>query len=269
MNKALYILLGFLISMPTFAATPEQHRSTTSARAMVGATKTDARKSSLKWDQAKFDNNTVSVSTDTPEPNNDQNAERTACLSNNVGFSTTFVWASRDSDTNNYASMVEDTEHPENNICFARVEIYSYDKDINVSDFQGRYFPTDSIITCGNWIDQNKLEKRILDSKKTARTWATVAGSVGGAGIGVGAMELFGNKLLSTAGVKSVEGQNALKGDALLISQLKVMKKNNQSKYDTVMSHLNAIKEACDNNETKIKACDQVNYNYILSELNK
>ena len=60
------------------------------------------------------------------------------------------------------------------------------------------------------------MQKRVLDARKSARTWATVGGAVGGAGLGVGVMELFGNKLIGGA----VEGQKALTTNELLYSQM-------------------------------------------------
>ena len=142
---------------------------------------------------------------DEPEQPDMREKEREACIRNNVGVGNTFVWASRYSDTNNYATMVEDTEHPENNICFVRVELKSSDPKLDLSDIGGRYFEMGRNITCGSWVDEGMIEKRILDAKKNVRTWATVGGAVGGAALGVGSMELFGNKLIGGA----VEGQKA------------------------------------------------------------
>jgi hypothetical protein len=65
-----------------------------------------------------------------------------------------------------------------------------------------------------------------LDAKKTKRTWGTVAGAVGGAAVGVGAMELFGNKLIGGA----VQGQKSLSGDDLLYSQMSADERNAYSK---------------------------------------
>lgn len=129
--------------------------------------------------------------------------EKAACINNNIGIGNTFVWASRYSNTNNYASMVEDVENPENNICFVKVELKSSDSKISVADVPSQYFEMGRDITCGAWADEGVLRQRILDAKKTARTWGTVGGAVGGAGVGVGMMELFGNKLIGG----KVEGQ--------------------------------------------------------------
>lgn len=145
--------------------------------------------------------------TEPEEPAKDmREKEREACIRNNIGVGNTFVWASRYSDINNYATMVEDTENPENNTCFVLVGLKSADSRIDLSDILGKYFEMGRTITCGSWVDESLIEKRILDAKKKARTWATVGGAVGGAALGVGSMELFGNKLIGGA----VQGQKAL-----------------------------------------------------------
>lgn len=156
---------------------------------------------------SNLDTSSVPVNTkpDEPEQPDTREKEREACIRNNIGVGNTFVWASRYSDTNNYATMVEDVEHPENNTCFVRVELKSSDPKLDLSDISGRYFEMGRNITCGSWVDEGMLEKRILDAKKNVRTWATVGGAVGGAALGVGSMELFGNKLIGGA----VQGQKA------------------------------------------------------------
>lgn len=131
--------------------------------------------------------------------------ERAACINNNIGIGNTFVWASRYSDINNYATMVEDVEQPENNTCFVLVDLKSADSRIDLSGFKGKYFEMGRDITCGSWVDENDIEKRILDAKKKNRTLATIGGAVGGAALGVGSMELFGNRLIGGA----VMGQKA------------------------------------------------------------
>lgn len=135
-------------------------------------------------------------------------AERNACINNNIGIGNTFVWASRYSDTSNYANMVEDVANPQNNVCFARVELKSDDESrVSVSDVAPKYFMWGESIECGSWADQKAIEKRILDARKGARIGGIVASTVGGAGLGVGAMELFGNKLIGGR----VEGQKNAK----------------------------------------------------------
>ncbi|MBR1380805.1 MAG: hypothetical protein IJ560_04465 [Alphaproteobacteria bacterium] len=198
------------------------------------------------------------TATDGPVADN-RDKERNACLGNNIGVGNTFVWASRYSNTSDYSSMVEDTENPENNICFVRVELKSSDSRIDLSDITGRYFEMGRNIECGSWVDEEKLAKRILDAKKTARTWATVGGAVGGAGVGVGAMELFGNKLIGGA----VQGQKALSGDDLFASQLMVLKKENKTEYDKIISELKSVKQECD--KTHVDECDSIDYEKLLA----
>jgi hypothetical protein len=170
--------------------------------------------------------------------------ERNACMSNNVGMGNTFVWASRYSNLSNYSTMIEDTEEPENNVCFVKVEMKSNDTKIDVSDIPSKYFEMGRSITCGAWANEETLRQRILDAKKTARVWGTVGGVVGGAGIGVGAMELFGNKLIGG----KVEGQKSLQGTQLLRSQLGVLAKENASEYDNYIKNLRKLKAECEKN---------------------
>lgn len=169
--------------------------------------------------------------------------ERAACIQNNIGVGATFVWASKYSDTSNYASMVEDVVNPENNVCFVKVGLKSEDSRIDVSDIPTKYFTMGDTVTCGSWADEANLEQRILDAKKKGRTWATVGGVVGGAGIGVGAMEAFGNKLIGG----KVMGQKALEGTELLCSQMKVLAKDNPAKYNEIKTSLNDLKKYCEN----------------------
>jgi hypothetical protein len=138
------------------------------------------------------------------------------CVGNNGARGNVYVWASRVSDGTNYTNMREDPKDPDNNICWIRVDIKSDDSKISVADIPPRWFAVGQTIVCGEWADKKKLENRILDAKKSARTWGTVAGAVGGAGIGVGAMELFGNKLIGG----KVEGQKNLDDAEFLYSQM-------------------------------------------------
>ncbi len=190
--------------------------------------------------------------------------EKAACINNNIGIGNTFVWASRYSNINNYASMVEDVDEPANNTCFVRVEVKSDDSKISVADIPAKYFEMGQTITCGSWADEDALEKRILDAKKSARTWGTVGGAVGGAALGVGAMELFGNKLIGG----SVEGQKALNDNELLYSQLAVLKKDDPTRFQQVMAQLRSLKKECEStvwqNAEKPEPCVQINYSYLL-----
>ena len=171
--------------------------------------------------------------------------EKQACLANNIGIGDTFVWASRYSNTDNYAFMIEDVDVPENNNCFVKVDLRSADPKIDVSDIKSKYYEWGTNITCGKWVDEATLTQRILDAKKSARTWATVGGAVGGATIGVGAMELFGNRLIGgkVEGQKHFERKNNM--SALLKSQLGVLKKKNNAAYNEYMKELKLLKAEC------------------------
>ena len=168
----------------------------------IGTKSTDATESSAA---VAVDNVKPTIKpTDTPE----YKARKAACLDNNIGMGDTFVWASRYSNTDSYATMIEDMDVPENNTCFVKVTLKSNDAKIDIDESMAhKYYEWNRDITCGGWVDQEKMRKLILDEKKSARTWGTVAAAVGGAGVGVGAMELFGNKLING----KVEGQRNAK----------------------------------------------------------
>ncbi|MFQ6727463.1 MAG: hypothetical protein ACLRFF_03870 [Alphaproteobacteria bacterium] len=185
--------------------------------------------------------NSVAVETEVDR----REAERNACINNNIGVGNTFVWASKYSNTADYASMTEDVEHPENNACFVRVELKSDDAKVSVSDVPAKYFMWGENIECGSWANEKEMEKRILDAKKGARVGGIVASTVGGAALGVGAMELFGNKLIDG----KVMGQKSdkLSKEELYVSQLNVLYKQNKAEYDRVVD---ALKTLHDNNET-------------------
>lgn len=142
--------------------------------------------------------------------------DKNGCIGNNFGSSNVYVWASTYSDGSDYSRMVEDTNNQSNNTCWVRVDMDSDNPKIRVSDIPSRWFRVGQQVTCGSWADKSVLQKRVLDARKSARTWATVGGAVGGAGLGVGVMELFGNKLIGGA----VEGQKALYEAELLYSQM-------------------------------------------------
>ncbi len=197
-------------------------------------------------------------------------AEKAACLNNNIGIGNTFVWASRLSNTASYHSMIEDIENPQNNTCFVRVEMRSNDSRISVDDIQAKYFEMGSPVECGSWVDEGKMRQRILDGKKTARVWATVGATVGGAGLGVGIMELFGNKLIGG----KVEGQKAMEGDELLRSQLLTLKDKNRAQYNEFVGKIEELIASCEDttlwaNTAKPAACEKVpNYKLIISTAN-
>lgn len=192
--------------------------------------------------------------------------QKQACINNNIGIGNTFVWASRYSNTNNYSSMVEDVINPENNVCFVLVDIKSNDPKISVSDVPSKYFPMGQNITCGDWADEETLRQRILDAKKGARTWATVGGVVGGAGVGVGVMELFGNRLIGG----SVMGQKALEGDQQLLAQLRALKNQDVAEFNRFMDALEILKKECEGwqGDNKPTECDTYDYKRLLDAKN-
>lgn len=281
MKKIMSFVALCLVATPVFAVSPAGQgrraaanqmgaRSTASVNQLnamssmasmsVGGVTTD--KPSIKVEP------TTPAAPETPEtPEKDmREKEKAACVNNNIGVGNTFVWASRYSNLNNYASMVEDVDEPANNTCFVKVEMKSDDSKISVADIPAKYFEMGNAITCGAWADEKVLEKRILDAKKSARTWGTVAGAVGGAAVGVGAMELFGNKLIGG----SVQGQKALKDNDLLYSQLAVLKKNDLTRFNQIMDEVKNLKDECEsdiwkNTDAKLPdACNQIDYNYLL-----
>ena len=189
--------------------------------------------------------NSVAVETEADR----REAERNACINNNIGVGNTFVWASKYSDVSNYASMNEDVKNPENNVCFVRVELKSDDAKISVSDVPAKYFMWGENIECGSWANEKDMEKRILDAKKGARIGGIVASTVGGAGLGVGIMEAFGNRLIDG----KVMGQKSLTPTELYRSQLLVYKNKNKSEYDKIC---NELKVLVNNNDTTVKGVD-------------
>lgn len=210
----------------------------------------------------------ASVRAETPsapvpaDKKNSRDKERSACINNNIGIGDTFVWASRYGNTSSYASMVEDVDEPDNNTCFVKVEMKSADPKINVDDVPARYYEMGRVVTCGSWANEETMRQRILDSKKSARVWATVGASVGGAAIGVGAMELFGNKLIGG----NVEGQKGLKGDELLRSQFAALAKDEPTQHAKLREYLTKLKTECDNwsGGDKPEACSKYDYNNLL-----
>ncbi len=244
MNKIVSFIAISLLLSPAFAATQaQQTRRASTTQFNQFAPRTN------RASQPFINNQQVSSGVTITD---EREAERSACINNNVGVGNTFVWASKLSDTSNYSTMVEDTENPDNNTCFVRVELKSTDSDISVSDISAKYYEMGQSITCGDWVDENKMKDRILDAKKTARVWGTVGASVGGAGLGVGAMELFGNKMIGG----DVEGQYSLSGSELLVSQIKDL--GNSSEF---CNNLKELKNACKQNPS-LDACKSDNNQY-------
>lgn len=189
-------------------------------------------------------------------------AERNACINNNIGVGNTFVWASKYSNTDDYASMVEDSEHPENNVCFVRVELKSSNESrIKVSDIEPKYFMWGEPITCGSWVSKKEMEKRILDAKKGVRIGGIVASTIGGMGLGVGAMELFGNRLIGG----KVEGQKSASSVELYKHRLLALQKSDKTLYDKYVADLHTLSDACRENSVPSDNCNT--YNELLKAI--
>ncbi|MBN1325062.1 MAG: hypothetical protein JW974_02490 [Alphaproteobacteria bacterium] len=263
MNKLLSFLIILLVGTSAFAA----------------ETSTDRRSMATQWGsapRATVSKNQISATatvragttaTDTAAAIATIEKKKQDCINNNIGAGNTFVWASKYSDVSNYSSMIEDTETPENNVCFVRVDLKSSDSKISVYDIDPVYYEMGQSIVCGSWADSGKIRNRILDAKKSNRTWGTVAGAVGGAGIGVGAMELFGNKLIGG----DVQGQKGLNQNELIRSQLLVLKEKDTAQYNKFKTYLQDLKKECESDiwteadaPEKPTECD-LNYDVLLT----
>lgn len=277
MKKIISVILCCVVAMPALALVPAgQSRRSVQAQMVGAANRATASKAQISSMATMSVSSNPTITPDTSksstrvEPENTNSdvdmreKEKNACINNNVGMGNTFVWASRYSNLNNYASMVEDVEEPKNNTCFVRVEMKSSDPKISVSDVPAKYFEMGRTITCGEWTDEGKIKKRILDAKKSARTWATVGGAVGGAAVGVGIMELFGNKLIGG----SVEGQKSLSQNEQLRSQLLVLKKEKTAEYNEFGRYLKELRNECDkdiwNGTEKPEECETFDYEGLL-----
>ncbi len=278
-----YFVSVFVVLLSCFGAGAAQHGRPAmgNGRSMVSAPRYTASVNQLNGRGNALGTNVVTTDDSEPEPEpkpepkpepepepevDMREAERNACISNNIGVGNTFVWASRYSDTSNYATMVEDVEHPENNVCFVRVELGSSNESrIKVADIAPKYFMWDETIKCGSWVSKKEMEKRILDAKKGVRIGGIVASTVGGMGLGVGAMELFGNKLIGG----KVEGQKSLKDKDLYKAQLLAMKKKGGSDYDEIKTALDVMVAECKRNGNTISTDDCDLYRYLQTELEK
>lgn len=283
MNKILYFVMCGLIAMPAMAASPAgqarrsmqtqmvtnaPRRATTASTNQITAMASAANSTASDATSENKSSARVEPVADTKTVDT-REKEKNACINNNIGIGNTFVWASRYSNRDNYATMVEDTENPENNTCFVRVEVKSTDNRVSTSDIPAKYFEWGQNITCGAWADEGTLKQRILDAKKTARTWATVGGAVGGAGVGVGIMELFGNKLIGG----KVQGQKNknLSDDQVLKSQLLTLKEKNPTQYNEFKNNLRALVDECQKDiwtdETRPTACTEYDFEGILNAM--
>ncbi len=269
MKKIVSVLvIGFMMT-PAFALTPagQSRRSMSQQMAAAPAPRATASVNQLNaMAQISHADDVVAKPSVRVEPMMPENTkdnrdkERAACLGNNIGVGNTFVWASMYSNTSDYATMIEDTENPENNVCFVRVEMRSADNRVDMSIAKPRYYEMGRAIVCGDWVDENVMRENILDAKKKGRTWGTVAGAVGGAGIGVGAMELFGNKLIGG----KVQGQKDLEGTELIRSQLLVWKTEDVAKYNEFKKNLELLRDACSELNDAADGC--ADYKELIQE---
>lgn len=276
MKKAFLFIVLCLVLTPGFADDARgyaaQARVSTLAQLQSSKKQTPNMQivdSAIPMDPEKTGPSIVDQNNAVPAPQVDRKdmreKERAACLNNNIGIGNTFVWASRYSNTSNYAYMVEDMEEPENNVCFVKVDMRSDDSRISLSDVPSKYFQWGQNITCGSWTNEDNLRQRILDAKKTGRTWGTIAGAVGGAGIGVGAMELFGNKLIDG----EVQGQqNTRLSDVdKLQAHLSNLKRDKPNAYADLVGQMKDLRKKCDEfNGKKPDVCDGI-YIDLLSRL--
>lgn len=275
MFRSLPIFMAFFVALPAFAASSSsQARRSVTSQMVMSAPRATASTNQLEAMSASNSQptiNKIDLEEKPSEPiENNRDKEKEACVNNNVGLGNTFVWASRYSDSNNYMSMIEDVIEPDNNVCFVRVELKSNDSKISLSDIPARYFEMGRIITCGEWANEDTVRQRILDARKNARVWGSVGAAVGGAAIGVGAMELFGNSLIGG----KVEGQNNenLSDDDVLLSQLLVLKNDKDPDFDKFIAQLKIVKEECaklQNSGGEVpEECSKYNYEYLLNANN-
>ena len=275
MFRLLPIFMAFFVALPAFAASSSsQARRSVTSQMVMSAPRATASTNQLEAMSASNSQptiNKIDLEEKPSEPiENNRDKEKEACVNNNVGLGNTFVWASRYSDSNNYMSMIEDVIEPDNNVCFVRVELKSNDSKISLSDIPARYFEMGRIITCGEWANEDTVRQRILDARKNARVWGSVGAAVGGAAIGVGAMELFGNSLIGG----KVEGQNNenLSDDEVLLSQLLVLKNDKHQDFDKFIAQLKIVKEECAKLQKSggevPEECSKYNYEYLLNANN-
>lgn len=229
------------VANPRVISAPRYTASVNQLNGMSNAAKTNVVSNNV----AKSDEQNVAEPVEEEQTEEDivvdmREAEREACMNNNIGINNTFVWASKYSDTSNYAMMVEDVEHPENNVCFVRVDLGSSNESrIKVADIEPKYFMWDETIKCGSWVSKKEMEKRILDARKGERVGGIVATTVAGVGLGVGAMELFGNKLIGG----KVMGQKSSSVSKTTLYKNRLLKSNDSEQYK---EDLKLLFDACE-----------------------
>ena len=272
MQKSIAFLMGMACFLGIANAAPDASRRSMSSQMVMAAPRAVASKNQLNAMAAQNTGNVkiteeaaLAVTPEEMQPadkvQEQKQKEKDACLANNIGVGNTYVWASRNSNTGDYVTMVEDFVNPENNTCFIKVELRSNDPRIDMSGVGAKYYAWDTeSITCGGWVSESDMEQRILDAKKSGRVWGTIGSTVAAAGLGFGVMEAGANKMFG----KKVDGQKALTGAALFKS--KVSKLNNDDDKKTICDAIAACngkwgKDPCQNIKYIEKLGDDLNCN--------
>ena len=270
MKRIFLFFISCLMVSSAFAAPSGRGRVTMSESMRDASRGTAVKERMFGVDKVLIITETEQTSDEQPEqpeetePEEDvYEKERNTCLSNNVGIGDTFVWASKYSNLDDYSSMTEDVEKPENNVCFVKVSLKSDDDKINTDDIADKYFQMGQNIVCGSWVAKDDMEKRILDAKKTGRVLGTVGAVVGGAGVGVGAMELFGNKLIGG----KVEGQQSMQDADFWLLKLSELRIEDENKYAEVIQDLKEFKNVC--NKVKYTTTQETTIHDSCAEFEK
>lgn len=223
-------MCSLLVAIPAIAAQPKRDARVSTKGEVVSAHRVAASPSSAPAASASQQPKETTIDT--------RAAEKEACVSRNATAGNIFVWASK-TNNGNYESMIEDTKNPDNNACFVRVTLKSKNPKTKINE-SSKYFITDGRYTCGDWENEEKIKQQILDSKKSGRVGGTIAGAVGGAAVGVGTMELVGNKIIGG----KVQGQKALSDEELLRSQmLAAGKEKDWKKYEESQQEISNLCE--------------------------
>lgn len=256
MSKSIVFLMGMVCFVGIANAAPDTSRRSMSSQMVMAAPRAVASKNQLNAMAAKntdaesaAEKAALAVTPEEmlPADKDIRQKEKEACLANNIGVGNTYVWASRNSDTSDYATMVEDFVNPENNTCFIKVEIRTNDPRIDMSGVSAKYFEWNrDPIKCGGWVSDEEMEQRILDAKKSGRVWGTVGATVASAGLGFGLMEAGGNKIFGD----KVMGQKELSGTELFKSRLEELRtskdKDKNKDYESHRTAICDLKTVCE-----------------------
>ena len=188
------------------------------------------------------------------------NPDKEACLLRAKILPDTFVWAARNSNSTNYASLIEDITNPQNNICYVKISVHNSDDRVETKDIPTRYFPMGQTVTCGGWLDNDDLKERVLVATKKQRVLGTVATTLIGAGAGVGISEGAMAIAANQGSDSKLMGQRALDATDLIISHIKKLQHDNIAEYNRILDAMRKLDEACDSEEwvcDKPADCDE------------